>query len=221
MTSSAAGGGDADTGDRAGRPTVTVESQTGAGAADVQRAERPSSVAVVGDSITVASAEPLDVALAGLGLEVVAIEAQVGRRMTVGERDRLYTGADIVELVANQRSPELWVIALGTNDIGQYADQDEVAEQIRALLARLPDDAPVVWVDTWFRGREQQTEVVNAAIRTVLGARPDSHVVEWSAHATDDGVLSGDGVHLTDGVGRQRFADVVSAGVETFLDARD
>jgi lysophospholipase L1-like esterase len=204
---------------RAVAPVVSVESQTDSGVGHL--ADRPSTVAVVGDSITVASAERLDEVLSDLGLEVLTIDAQVGRRMTVGERDRLFTGADIVELVAHERSPELWVIALGTNDIGQYGDPAEVAEQMDALLSRLPAGAPVVWIDTWFRGREEQSEMVNEAVRSVIAARPDSYLVEWSDHAGDAGVLSGDGVHLTTGVGVERFAQVVASGVEAFIGPAD
>lgn len=185
---------------------------------DLQR-ERPDTIAVIGDSITVASADRLDEALSALDLDVVAIDAQVGRRMTVGERDRLFTGADIAELVAHERSPELWVIALGTNDVGQYSGVDEVVDQIEALLARLPDGAPVLWVDTWIRSRPDESELVNTAIRTVVGSRADSAVVAWSANAPDAGVLAGDGVHLTTNVGTQRFADVVAAAVDDFLAA--
>jgi lysophospholipase L1-like esterase len=197
----------------ASAPIVSVGSQTDGVVAD----DRPATVAVVGDSITVASAEQLDEGLSALGLDVVAIDAQVGRRMTVGERDRLYTGADIAALVANQSSPELWVFALGTNDVGQYDDVDEVVEQIEALLGRIPADDPVVWVDTWIRGRPEQTERVNAAIRTVIERRPGSTVVAWSAHAPDTGVISSDGVHLTTEVGVRRFADVVITGVESLI----
>ncbi|CAN5615947.1 hypothetical protein BH23ACT3_BH23ACT3_06320 [soil metagenome] len=198
-------------------PVVSVGSQTG----DIQPGDivgsRPATVAVVGDSITVASAELLDEELSALGLEVVAIDAQVGRRMTVGELDRLYTGSDIAALVANQSSPELWVFALGTNDVGQYDDVDQVVEQIEALLGRIPSDDPVVWVDTWVRDRPEQTDRVNTAIRTVIERRPGSSVVAWSEHAADPGVISGDGVHLTTEVGVRRFADVVITGVESLI----
>ena len=180
--------------------------------------ERPTTVAVVGDSITVAAAEHLDAELSALGLDVLEIDAQIGRRMTVGERDRLQTGADIVEFLSARSAPELWVVALGTNDIGQYADEGAVAEQVGALLDRLPADVPVVWVDTWIRGRDEQTDVVNRAIRDVVERRDDAVVVEWSAHAPADGVIAADGVHLTDGLGRQRFAEVVAAGVAALID---
>jgi hypothetical protein len=111
----------------------------------------------------------------------------------------------------------LWVFALGTNDIGQYDDVDQVVEQIEALLDRIPADDPVVWVDTWIRDRPEESDRVNTAIRSVVERRPDSAVVAWSEHAPDAGVISGDGVHLTTDVGVRRFADVVTTGVESLI----
>lgn len=178
---------------------------------------RPRTVAMVGDSITVSATEPLHDELAALDLEVVAIDAQGGRRMTVGERDRLYTGADIVAVVQAQSSPDLWVVALGTNDIGQYGDRERIVEQIETLLDGIPDDTPVVWVDTWWRTRPDDAAEVNDAIRSVVDARPGSIVVDWGSHATADGVVAGDGVHLTAEVGTRRFAEVVADGVESLI----
>lgn len=176
-------------------------------------AEMPRTVAMVGDSITVASQDEVRVRLEDLGLDVVAIDAQVGRRMTVGERDRLRAGTSVVTEIVGDHDPELWIVALGTNDIGQYSDADELSEQVRALLDRIPDGVPVVWVDTWFRDRPERTAAVNEAIRSVLRTRPDTSVVAWSERAPLEGVLTGDGVHLTTGLGVQLFADTVAAGV--------
>lgn len=203
---------------------VLVPSQTGGdpggdpgSAVGVPLAERPTTVAMVGDSITVASAAEVEAALTELGLDVLLVDAQVGRRMTVGERDRLVPGADVVEYVSAVLEPELWVVALGTNDIGQYPEVGRVAEQVAEILGHIPDGVPVVWVDTWIRDRPDQARAVNEAIRSVVGGRAASSVVDWATHATADGVLSGDGVHLTDGLGRIRFAEVVAAGVETLI----
>ena len=200
---------------------VVVPSQTGddpasgAAADPAVVAERPSTVVVVGDSITVASADDLEVALTGVGLEVLLVDAQVGRRMTVGERGRLVPGADVIRFVSGILEPELWIVALGTNDIGQYPEPEQIGEQVSEVLAQVPDGVPVVWVDTWIRSRPEQSRVVNEALREVVGRRPGAIVVDWAEHATADGVLSSDGVHLSDGIGRTRFAEVVAAGVET------
>ena len=122
-------------------------------------------LAMIGDSITFMSTEPLQAELSGTGLEVLAIDAQVGRRITVGERGQPYPGTDIVEFIANSNPPDVWVIALGTNDIGQYADAGEFAAQVQALLDLLPEDAPLVWVDTWDGARLDQTRLVNDTLR--------------------------------------------------------
>lgn len=215
--------GSADSDDDRPFAAVIVPSQTGdvvgerGGVDVVLPGERPATVAMVGDSITVASTAELETALVALDLEVLLIDAQVGRRMTVGERGRLVPGSDVVQYVSGVLEPQLWVVALGTNDIGQYPDVDRVAEQVADILAHIPAGVLVVWVDTWVRDRPDQARAVNDAIRAVVGRRPAALVVDWATHATADGVLSGDGVHLTDGLGRQRFAEVVAAGVETLI----
>lgn len=202
---------------------VVVPSQTGEpeeelGVGGSLRAgERPATVAMVGDSITVAAAAELETALTELGLEVLLIDAQVGRRMTVGERGRLVPGVDVVQYVSAVLDPELWIVALGTNDIGQYPDVARVEEQVAEILGHIPEGVPVVWVDTWIRDRPDQARAVNEAIRGIVGQRSGVLVVEWAIHAGAEGVLSGDGVHLTDGLGRTRFAEVVAAGVETLI----
>lgn len=202
---------------------VVVPSQTGdvvveRGAVEgVLPGERPTTVAMVGDSITVASTSELETALEALDLEVLLIDAQVGRRMTVGERGRLVPGSDVVQYVSGVLEPELWVVALGTNDIGQYPDVDRVAEQVADILDHIPADVPVVWIDTWVRDRPDQARAVNEAIRSVVAGRSGAIVVDWATPAAAEGVLSADGVHLSDRIGRARFAEVVAEGVATLI----
>ena len=43
------------------------------------------------------------------------------------------------------------MIALGTNDIGKYATQEEYEAVINELLAAIPGDAPIAWVNTYLR----------------------------------------------------------------------
>jgi lysophospholipase L1-like esterase len=172
------------------------------------------SVGMVGDSITFMSREPLQEAFGELGLDVVAIDAQVGRRLTVGTR-QLYPGVDVVQVMAATQEPDLWVVALGTNDIAKY-DAEGYADQIRTLLADVPDDAPLVWVDTWHRDELDATIEYNAVLREVLDDRDDTVVVDWFSHGDDPGVITGDGVHPTPN-GSERFALVVAGGVDRLL----
>jgi lysophospholipase L1-like esterase len=174
---------------------------------------------MIGDSITFMSTEPLQATLSATGLEVLTIDAQVGRRITVGENGQPHAGTDVVAFIANgEPRPDVWVIALGTNDIGQYPDAAEFGAQVQGLLDLIPPDAPLVWVDTWDAERPLETRLVNDTLRLLVGARDDARVADWASHGDDTGVVSDDGVHPTD-QGTLVFARVVADGVEALLDA--
>ena len=156
--------------------------------------------------------------------------------MVLSERDRQQTvtvdaslfkqsnnpsGASIVEFLAangdGDHTDEVWVIALGTNDIGQYAGPDDIAAAVNEILVAIPGEAAVVWVDTYIRNRVDQAAAVNSIIRDRVERRGDSVIAPWAAFADDDGVLSGDGVHPTTD-GADVFAFVVTDTVRAFLD---
>ncbi len=187
-----------------------------AGEGDGSLDSTPETVAMIGDSITFMSTEPLQAALTDTGLEVLAIDAQVGRRITVGDGGRPYPGTAIVEFIANSDPPDVWVIALGTNDIGQYADANEFAAQVQTLLDLLPAAAPLVWIDTWDGDRLDATRLVNDTLRSILAERDNALVVDWASHGDDDGVVSSDAVHPTE-VGTLVFGQVVADGVTALL----
>jgi lysophospholipase L1-like esterase len=174
-------------------------------------------IAMIGDSITFMASDPLRQGFTDLGLDVVTIDAQVGRRMTVGTRGQLYPGTDVVRYIAAGDGVDLWVVALGTNDVGQYRDAPEYTQQILAVLAEVPVRAPLAWVDTWHRDRPEACELLNGVLRGVVGARPRSLVVDWYSHGDDDGVVTSDGVHPTE-QGTSVFGLVVTAGVRDLLD---
>ena len=192
---------------------ITAPSGAAPGAATE---DGPRTVAMVSDSITFMSTEPLDRGLSDLGLEVLAIDAQVGRRMTVGTQGQLYSGTDVVSFIAAGDPPDVWVVALGTNDVGQYADAAAYEEQIRAVLDAIPEDAPLAWVDTWHEDRLTASQVLNGVLRTVLADRADTVVIDWSSHGDDAGVVAADGVHPTP-TGTEVFGLVVTDGVRELL----
>jgi lysophospholipase L1-like esterase len=178
--------------------------------------DSPETLAMIGDSITFMSTEALQAELSDTGLEVLAIDAQVGRRITVGDSGQPYPGTEIVDFIANSDPPDVWVIALGTNDIGKYADGAEFAAQVQALLDLLPAAAPLVWVDTWYGAQVDQTQLVNDTLRSVVGERDNAIVADWASHADDEGVVTFDLVHpTTDGIAV--FAQVVADGVDSLL----
>jgi lysophospholipase L1-like esterase len=171
-------------------------------------ARLPESVAVVGDSLTESAQQEITAYLNGLGIDVVMVDGAQNRRMTHG--DRPDPGIDIVERIAAVADPELWVIALGTNDVGAEVTPERFGEDVKTVLAAIPADAPVVWVDVFIRDRQRQVETANLVLREMLAGRADSVVADWFAHGDEAGLIAADGVHLTDD-GRYVFAATIAA----------
>ena len=177
-------------------------------------------VVMIGDSITKGSLPALDERFGQLGMSAVTIEAENGKRMAVSSTENP-SGSSLAEFVAessdDDHSEQLWIVALGTNDIGQYESPDEIAAAVNEVLDRVPDESPLVWVDTYFRDRPEQQELVNSIIHDRVERRGNSVIAPWSAFAPEDGVLTGDGVHPTTG-GTEVFAFVVTDTARAFLD---
>lgn len=189
------------------------------GAADdlADHAADITSVVMIGDSITKGSTPALENRYGLLGLEHL-IEAENAKRMAVSANDNP-SGASVAEFLAgtnDDHGNEVWVVALGTNDIGQYAGADEIAAAVNQVLAEVPDQVPLVWVDTYYRDRADDGDAVNTIIRERVTRRGNSVIAPWAAFAADDGVLSFDGVHPTTD-GTDVFAFVVTDTVRAFL----
>ena len=170
-------------------------------------------VVMIGDSITVASAPGLEAAAADLGITLV-IHAEVGRRITVGSDP--VAGTEVVEDVLDDGLPDLFVIALGTNDIGKYATEDEYAAQIREFVGLVPSVAPIAWVNTYLRDRPDDSALFNAALISTLSVRGNATIAGWSNIATKDGILS-DGIHPTDD-GAAEFTELVRDEIASWLE---
>ena len=179
--------------------------------------DRPTSVAVVGDSLTVSAADEIELALDAIGLDVIAFDALESRRIARGGSG-LPPGTSAVEQILDAailaEEPELWVIALGTNDVASVGSLDEFRPEMRELLDLIPSDVPVIWVDLWIGARTDSIRQANRMIRAELRQwAGGSAVVDWFAHGDDDGVITGDGVHLTD-EGQQLFASSIADTVD-------
>lgn len=202
----------------AGAPVFAADAATdpaSSGQADLGETDAVH-VAMIGDSITNGSRAEIEYVLAAQGVEEVSIEAEDGRRIELGDgtgsplsgQRALYT------MLADGVSPDVWVIALGTNDAGQYADQADYARLVQLLVDMLPDDVPLVWVDAYRGDQPEGSQEFDDALRATLAGRPDTVVVPWSAIAADPtrDVLRSDDVHPNEG-GRAVFATVVAQGV--------
>lgn len=177
---------------------------------------RPLTVAVVGDSLTLSAEDEIVRALNAAGMHVLAIDGVESRRMTHGGPS-LPPGTDAIDRIRAEHDPGVWVIALGTNDVASIGSAAGFSGEMRDVLALIPDDDPVIWVDLWIGGRETPVSDANEVIRTELRRwQGGAAVVDWFSHGTDEGVITGDGVHLTQS-GQELYASsIVSAIDELF-----
>ncbi len=170
-------------------------------------------LAMVGDSITVAAEPALEKAFSGIGLDDVDINAESGRRML--KSSSISSGREGIQAVLGDGAePDLWVIALGTNDVANYP-HDQYPGVIRQVLAALPSDARVVWVDCYLRRYKADAQAFDAVLRQVLAARGNARVVDWYSIAGEDGVLV-DGVHPS-GFGKDEFSRRVAQTVRDWM----
>jgi len=170
-------------------------------------------LAMVGDSITVAAKPALEKAFTEIGLQDVDINAESGRRMV--KASSISSGLDgIQQVLADGAAPDLWVIALGTNDVANYP-RAQYAQVIQQLLAALPSDAHVVWVDCYLRRYKADAQNFDAVLREVLTARGNAKIVDWYSIAGEDGVLV-DGIHPS-GFGKDEFSRRVAQTVSDWM----
>lgn len=204
-------------------PTIGIGSDLGqiSGGADLRAIDPGAveSVVMIGDSITVGALPILEEQFDQLGFDEVIIVAKELKRIGQDIRDNP-SGVDIAAFVAGDSERDaaerLWVVALGTNDISQYNDVEQIVEQIESMLVSIPDGAPLIWINTYFADRPGDTAEVNAAIEQVISSRANAAVVSWDEVAPTDGVLRRDGVHPSS-EGAKVFASVVTQSVADFL----
>jgi len=183
------------------------------------------SLVMIGDSITVASTAALEERFVGLGLDDIVIEAQTGKRIAQGAQDNSSGTAiarGLVEEAAalgdTDHSDVVWVIALGTNDVNQYADGPEIASAVDELLAEVPAASTLIWVDTFHADETTAADLVNRVVAVRLAARGNAVVAEWSEVAEYDGVLRSDGIHPSVR-GVEVFSATVAATVDDVLES--
>lgn len=186
---------------------------------------------MVGDSITVASEPALEAMFARLGFDDVIIQAKQSKRTASGGESNpsgATVAANLVNLIESAESDgqdadpsdhsnELWVVALGTNDIAQYSDPAERAGAINEMLNSVPEESMLVWVDTYWRDRSDAAAELNDTIADRVRQRGNSVIAEWSAVAANDGNLRDDGIHPRD-QGSIVFADVIGNAIIQFLE---
>jgi lysophospholipase L1-like esterase len=173
------------------------------------------SLAMVGDSITFRSKPALTQVFAAQGIGDVAIDAAVSRRIAVGngKREPLNGEKVLSNMIAFGIRPDVFVIALGTNDAG-VADPGSFAQLIDTMLAMPPASTPVVWIDVYRPANLDQTKLFNEVLRQRAAARPYTTVASWFDLASDRGrkLLSSDNLHPNE-AGQSAFAALVGNAV--------
>ncbi len=170
-------------------------------------------VVVIGDSITVAAAPQIVAGATGIDADVTVL-AEVGRRITFGTQPP--AGTDVLAEVLADGDPDLVVVALGTNDIGKYSTIEEYAAEVGELVDLLPEDQPLVWINTYHSRLADESAALNAAVLEKLSERGTATIGRWSSIAQRDGMLRRDGFHPSDD-GTQEFADLVVDEIENWL----
>jgi lysophospholipase L1-like esterase len=170
------------------------------------------SVVMVGDSITQGSADEIEFTLAADGFTDVVVDGVTSRRIEVGPSPESGIEA-IYRLLADGADPDVWVIALGTNDIGKYATSEEYGALVALVVDVLPDDTPLVWVDAYRDDYVDDSALFNEALRAQLSDRDGTVVVDWYDVVSQDGSILRDGVH-PDRDGEALFASLVAQGLD-------
>ena len=172
-----------------GLPIGTIQSSHGA----------ITSVGMVGDSITEGSADVLRTAFTTAGVDDVHIDGKHSRRIEVGNGngDAPLSGIrTLYNMLAEGVNPSAWVMELGTNDVGSYANADEYGKLIDQITAMIPNK-PLVWVNTYRKQYLDATVVFNTVVAERMQARGNAAVADWFtvASAPDQTVLRGDHLH--------------------------
>lgn len=193
-------------------------SSGGAGASgDAASVTVPASIAMVGDSITALSKDAIEAVLKQMGFAGVTVNGEPSRRIEVGSKKPM-PGLDVVRFIQASAPPEMWVIAVGTNDAGLYATDEDYQGLIDDVLGAIPKKVPLVWVSTYRDDQLKGCEQFNLLMRKALKDRGHATVGEWYQQVTKSkgAILTQDGVHPNaDGI--LVFADTVRAAISAEL----
>ncbi len=172
--------------------------------------------AMVGDSITKASSKSLTTVLEARGYTDITIEAEVSRRIAVGDGkgEPLSGVKTLFTMISEGVSPDVWAIAMGTNDVGKYKSVEDYAALIDQMMSMPEADVPIVWVDVYNPNQLAGTKMFNLVLRERAAARGNTIVQSWFDLASDpkEKILRTDHIHPNE-KGTLVFADLVAAAL--------
>ncbi len=114
-------------------------------------------------------------------------------------------------MMADGVAPDVWAIAMGTNDVGKYPDVAAYGALIDEMMS-LPDEkVPIVWVDVYNPNQLPGTKMFNLVLRERARARGNATVLSWFdlASTSKGKLLRSDHLHPNE-AGALVFADLVA-----------
>ena len=155
----------------------TGDASAGVGALPAAAVNR-TKFAMVGDSITKASSQSLTAALEQQGFTDITIEAEVSRRIAVGDGkgEPLSGVKTLFTMISEGVEPDVWAIAMGTNDVGKYDDASAYADLIDQMMSMPDAEVPIVWVDVYNPNQLAGTKMFNLVLRDRAAARGNATV---------------------------------------------
>lgn len=147
-------------------------------------------IAIIGDSLTYQDAggeESVSEAFEAAGWPSGATWFYGVSGKAINDPDN--NGKTTVQVIADARAdidePDVWVIALGTNDALNFDNPSTIQAHIQQVLTALGANARVAWVNTAGNPDDNFATLngdVNAAIASAMSARAHSLLVDWSGH---------------------------------------
>ena len=151
----------------------------------------PSSVMLIGDSITAEHQERIENNLADCGISNVTIDAESGRLMESSSTPFGYipSGLDVLSSIEEENRPDVYIIELGVNDInvGNIKTEADARRLIDSALSHMSGAEKIYWVTTWRYGSEENTNMFNQ----VLSTYDQVELIRWDRDAiffTPDGL---------------------------------
>jgi lysophospholipase L1-like esterase len=146
-------------------------------------------VVIVGDSLTGGNASYIGPVLRTSGVPNVRVEGLSARRIAVSFQFLGYRDSGIERIRSLKASgirPKLWVVQLGTNDlgvVGNCACEDPVlfaGALIDRLLAEIGPSTPTAWVTVLNRDDYDVSNTFNEALRRRAAVDPYLRLIDWS-----------------------------------------
>jgi lysophospholipase L1-like esterase len=177
-------------------------------------------IALIGDSLTQGTMRYQADAFTTAGWTQSTIDAHNSRGVRTKLKSDPYTGLTAVDAIrATRGEPDLWVVALGTNDAGIYS-KGKQQEIIGEMMDRIGGGHSVLWVNVYRPELGSREQAWNSALTAVAAERPNQmYVYDWAALADKNQKwIATDRVHCT-GMGYEFRATAIAQATRAIVPA--